>query len=802
MTSALEIIVKGIVQGVGFRPFVYRCAKKHLVSGWVYNDIEGVFIHAEAQEDLLNAFVDEISNNAPSAAKISEISLNEVPLQHPEGFEIRFSGEKETDKTTFVSPDLAICDDCLRELFEKDNPRYLYPFINCTNCGPRYTIIRDLPYDRKNTSMSAFEMCDFCRSEYDDPQNRRFHAQPNACDACGPHLMVFEKDDSSLQKCIYKEELFGNDAACISHAVSHLMAGEVIAIKGLGGFHLACDATNEKAIAHLRAHKHRDNKAFAVMVSSVEDIEPYCFVSKEERALLCSTERPIVLLKKKPDVDFASGLADKLPELGVMLAYTPLQHLVFHELKSKGSDIPFLVMTSANIHDEPIVIDDWDALERFGFWVSCILGNNRAILNRFDDSVVRVLSWGEDEQDSAVQMIRRARGYAPRPLLLPSSVCHENQKVLFAAGPEQKNTFCIARGNEAFVSQHIGDLENASAFDAWLEAKSHIGHLFNLKPDVVALDMHPEYLSSKWAKEQTDMRKRIEIQHHHAHIVSVMAEHNLNEPVCGIAFDGTGYGTDEKIWGGEVLLALPRDFERFANFAYIPMPGGAACIKNPMRMAYGALWAYELLDHPFAKSFLKRMGETAAICEQMTEKGINCPMTSSVGRLFDAASALLGICTNPTYEGEGAVLLEAAVSEGFDEIEDEARYAVAITKNTATKDSTAQDTGVLLLDAQPTFKAMLDDMQNGVDVGVIARRFHDAIIGCVIDMASIVRELYGISIVALGGGVFMNRYLVEHLSDKLRTAGFTVALNKDLPPNDGCISYGQAVVALAKTKQA
>ena len=482
-----------------------------------------------------------------------------------------------------------------------------------------------------------------------------------------------------------------------------------------------------------------------------------------------------------------------------------------------GTPVPLLVMTSGNVHDEPICIADEEAREKLASIADAFLGNNRPILTRFDDSVVRLIQVDEvDEKPGyAIQFLRRARGYAPVPVSVAAEGAAPAEDVIFAAGPEQKNTFTLLRGTDGFVSQHIGDVENAETYDAWLATKDRFESLFEMEPAAVACDLHPEYLTSKWAHHQG--LPVTEVQHHHAHIVSVMAEHGLTDAVCGIAFDGTGYGVDGAIWGGEVLLANRSNFERFANFAYVPMPGGAAAIKHPLRMAYGVLWAYDLLEHPAAAVALAPLGDEAEVCDTMIERGLNTPMTSSVGRLFDAASALLGICTEPSYEGEGAILLEAAMEAagadvagaaaveeaagvaGEDELAARERYAVIVEKNTATETSTAQDTSVLLLDAEPTFHALLDDLSAGVPASVISRRFHDAMVGAIVMNAELVRAMYDISTVALSGGVFMNRYLVEHVLADLAAAGFTVAINRDLPPNDGCISLGEAVVASARS---
>lgn len=809
MIEALDIQVRGVVQGVGFRPFIYRLARKYLINGWVLNATDGVFIHAEGEAKHLDEFVLEISENPPAASHVEEIDLKEVPLEDFESFEIRFSDDGVVDKTTLISPDLATCEDCTRELFDPADRRYRYPFINCTNCGPRFTIINALPYDRKNTSMKDFPMCAQCQAEYDDPLDRRFHAQPDACFICGPHISWRETGScpESIEWGLSRDQ----SDAIIAKAVEALSQGKILAVKGLGGFHLVCDASNEQALATLRERKRRKGQAFAVMARDLEQAEEYCLVNTVEKELLTGAQRPIVLLKKRPEVSLARGLADGLTELGVMLPYTPLQHLLLHDFGG------ILVMTSANIHDEPIVTDDEEAYKVLVEVADAFLGHDRAIVARYDDSVARVIAVPDGEY--SIQFIRRARGYAPMPLPLPptaqeqapdtskeSSSSDITPPSVFAAGPEQKNTFCLTRENEAFVSQHIGDMENAETFDAWLEAKKRYEKLFGITPQLLACDMHPEYLTTKWVHEQQG--PHVEVQHHHAHIVSVMAENKLDQATVGIAFDGTGYGVDGNIWGGEVLLSNLQTFERFANFAYVPMPGGAAAIKHPLRMAYGALWAFDLLEHPQAQKILSQLGPTADMCAQMIEKGLNTPLTSSVGRLFDAASALLGICIEPRYEGEGAILLEAACElpskkAALYEAELRAKdsYPIELMKNTATKDSTAQDTSVLLFDAAPVFKGILDDIAEGVSTGIIARRFHHAFVLAILDICQAAHMMYEIDTIALSGGVFMNRYLLETSIEVLTEAGFTVALNRELPPNDGCISFGEAVVALSSNNE-
>lgn len=812
MKEALDIEVHGIVQGVGFRPFIYKIARRHLINGWVLNATAGVFIHAEGESKDIDDFVMEISDNAPAASRVDEILMKEVPLEDFESFTIRYSDEAEAEATTLVSPDLATCDECAAELFDPANRRYHYPFINCTNCGPRFTIINKLPYDRKYTSMAAFPMCEQCATEYADPEDRRFHAQPDACFECGPHLIWRTVDHNAnaqedLERVKAEESSFAENGtvkegriapfgvdlkasdAIIDAAVRILRVGGIVAIKGLGGFHLACDARNREALATLRARKRRGTKPLAAMYPTLDALREDCLVSNAEERLLTGAQRPIVLLKKRVEAHFAEGLADGLSELGAMLPYTPLQHLL---LTAFGGP---LVMTSGNLHDEPIQTDDDKAFVALHDIADAFVGNNRPIRCRFDDSVVRVIKAGSAGE--AVQMVRRARGYAPMPVPLKREAEKDGaQSVTFAAGPEQKNTFCLLRGEEAFVSQHIGDLENAPTYDAWLEAKNHYETLFEAQPKNIACDLHPEYLASKWAATAHENGTPLcKVQHHHAHIAAVMAENNLDEAVIGVAFDGTGYGADGAIWGGEVMLCNRSDYERFANFSYLPLPGGAAAIKNPLRMAYAALWQYDLLDHPAAARVVESLGEAAEVCDRMIERGINCPMTSSAGRLLDAVSALLGVCEQPTYEGESAILLEAAAG-----LTDES-YEIALVKNTATEQSTAHDTSVILLDAEPLFKAVLDDMQADVPVATIAAKVHNAMIAAIVQSCLVANAAYGISIVALAGGVFMNRLITEGAIAALEGAGFTVALGKELPPNDGAISYGQAAVAAARANQ-
>ena len=827
--EALDIQVKGVVQGVGFRPFVYRCAQRFGLTGWVLNAIDGVTIHVEGSQEALDLFAITLVEEAPEAANVKELELHEAPVEGYGDFEIRFSDATEAERTTLVSPDLATCDACVAELFDPTDRRYHYPFINCTNCGPRFTIIDELPYDRTNTSMKEFTMDDQCQTEYDDPTNRRFHAQPNACFNCGPRLGWIDVEgmlpDEVANLAIDEVEwAFTSEDSdeFVDECVKMLRAGKIVAVKGLGGYHLVCNALDPVALATLRQRKQRYGKAFAVMAASADQARAFVGISDAEMRQLESSARPIVLLRKKEGIELPLGLADDLPELGIMLPTTPIQHLIARAFDG------LLVMTSGNVHDDPIVIEEHEAFEQLAGIADGFLVNNRAIVERFDDSVVRVLE--PVGVDPVVQVIRRARGLAPAPVKLPAvpHLADEELPQMFAVGSELKNTFTMTRGREAFVSQHLGDMEHVAAYDNWLATKDLYQQLFHLEPEQLACDLHHEYVLSKWARAQAESAglPLAEVQHHHAHVVAAMAENELEGPVCGIAFDGTGYGYDGAIWGGEVLLSNLAAFERFANVAYFPLPGGTQAIHHTDRCAYGLLWSAGLLDHPFAQAFFADKQQETALMDKMIEGGINTPFTSSMGRLFDAVSALLGICSEPRYEGEGAILLEAEIAKGLGndasakmsallaqddqalsspaqhlidlpaELEAHERYQFGLLKNTATEQSTAQDTSVLLLDPAPVFEALLDDLQAGIDKPLIALRFHEAVVRAILTLSETVRALYDINIVTLSGGVFMNRYLMERALFDLQNAGFTIALNRELPPNDASVSYGQAVIGL------
>ena len=811
----VHIHVTGIVQGVGMRPFVYREAMAHGICGWVLNAGDGVHIEAHASGTALDDFVAALSEHAPTAARVEHVEVAELAAgtwdaANEQGFRI-VASQDQTAHTTLISPDIATCDDCLHELFDPADRRYHYPFINCTNCGPRFTIIRSLPYDRAATSMDRFPMCPECAAEYGDPLDRRFHAQPDACFDCGPHITWREAAGGM--------ELEGSGAApavgstretsdaIIERCVELLASGGIVAIKGLGGFHLACDAANEQAVVELRRRKRRSNKPLAVMVRSLADAERLCHVDDAERDLLAGSIRPIVLLRRRtvgegasPDaLTLAPSVAHDLPELGVMLPYTPLQHLLLAAAASHGMHA--LVMTSGNLSEEPIETDDdpaWERLVAAGI-ADALLGNDRAILSRYDDSVVRVV-------DGAVMPVRRARGYAPQPLPLPA--LDAVAPCVLACGPQQKATIALTREDAngkavCFVSQHIGDVENGETFDAWNAARTRLEDLFDLVPAALACDLHPSYLSSQWAREQARERNLplIEVQHHHAHIVSVMAEAIAagqlapDARVLGIAFDGTGAGTDGTIWGGEFLVAGLADFERAAHLRTWVLPGGAASVRDARRNAFALLSELGLLEHPGAVGLLGSLDEQArSITATMIERNINSPRTSSMGRLFDAAAAILGICGQATYEGEPAIELEAAARRAFGR------------ENASSTDSqvgtSAPGDGFPILDPQPLFEALLSGIDAGAPTDRLALDFHIAIARASARIASKICAREGIDTVALSGGVFMNRLLLRLLTRELRDAGLTVLVPHTVPVNDGCIAYGQSVIARARLAQA
>lgn len=809
----VHIHVTGIVQGVGMRPFVYREAMAHGICGWVLNAGDGVHIEAHALAGALDAFVAALSEHAPAAALVERVDIADLEpggwsAADEQGFRI-VASQDQTAHTTLVSPDIATCDDCLRELFDPADRRYHYPFINCTNCGPRFTIIRSLPYDRAATSMNCFPMCPECAAEYADPLDRRFHAQPDACFDCGPHITWREAGEDAASPAVGTTRETSD--AIIDRCVELLACGSIVAIKGLGGFHLACDASNEQAVAELRRRKRRSNKPLAVMARDLADAERLCHVNDVERGLLAGSIRPIVLLRRRAVCEsggspnalaLAPSVAHDLPELGIMLPYTPLQHLLLAAAVARGMHA--LVMTSGNLSEEPIETDDdlaWEHLVAVGI-ADALLGNDRAILSRYDDSVVRVV-------DGTVMPVRRARGYAPQPLPLPA--LDGAPSCVLACGPQQKATIALTRegtNGEAtcFVSQHIGDVENGETFDAWNAARTRLEDLFDLAPAALACDLHPSYLSGQWAREQA--RKcnlpLVEVQHHHAHIASVMAEAiaagqlTTDTPVLGIAFDGTGAGTDGTIWGGEFLVSSLDGFERTAHLLTWALPGGAASVRDARRNAFALLSELGLLEHPGAAQLLDSLDEqTRSVTATMIERGINSPRTSSMGRLFDAAAAILGICDKATYEGEPAIELEAAAWRAF------SSESACPTGNMASfsviESSRPDDCHVL--NSRPLFEALLEGIRTGVPAGKLALDFHATIARASARIASEICVREDLDTVALSGGVFMNRLLLRLLTHELKDAGLAVLAPHAVPVNDGCIAYGQAAIARARLAQ-
>lgn len=761
-----RIHIKGIVQGVGFRPFVYNLAVKYGLKGWCLNDSEGVVIEVEGDPDA--AFMDEIKNSPPPLARIESIAVEKVAGNGGySGFAIRESMSIE-GRSVLVSPDVAVCDDCLSEMLDPSDRRYLYPFINCTNCGPRYSIVRDIPYDRPKTTMSPFKMCPQCESEYRDPADRRFHAQPDACASCGPKAWLHGKPDAGL------------NFEAISKAQRLLKEGAVLAIKGLGGFHLACDAENPKAVAKLRGRKRRSlkkrlqsNKPFALMAPDIEAVRAFCEVSKEEEKALLERQRPIVLLEKKKGQRIISdAVAPGNRRFGVMLPYTPLHRLLFHPEGVFNA----LVMTSGNISDEPIVIENDEALKKLSSIADFFLLHDRGIYMRVDDSILRV-------DGKAKRLVRRARGFVPDVIPL-----NEEMEEVFATGGLLKNTFCITKGKNAIVSQHIGDLENFEAMEFYKETFRNLSNTFRTYPKIVAHDLHPDYLSTAFAIEYAQehdipANRVIAVQHHHAHIAGAMAEHGLKDDVIGVSFDGTGFGTDGHIWGGEFLIASRKDFKRAAHLEYAYLPGGDMAAKEPWRMAISYLMEAGGVDS--VNGFRERIGSSkTAVVEEMIRKGINSPYTSSMGRLFDAVASMIGLRDEITFEAEAAIELES----------------IADRTETGSYPFEINGSEPIEINAAPLIRAIVNDTNKGVLKETIAGRFHNAIADMTLTVCTKLRDNSGINDIVLTGGVFQNSLLTKLATVRLGKAGFKVYMQEKVPSNDGGISLGQAVVAWESVK--
>ena len=758
------VVVRGVVQGVGFRPFVYRLAQEEGLAGSIGNDTDGVTIEVEGPLERLNAFVHRLRTELPPLARIDSVAVRELAATGEVGFRI-IASEVLGRVNTGIPADAATCADCLHELMDPADRRFRYPFLNCTNCGPRYTITRRIPYDRPQTSMAIFRMCAECQAEYDDPGNRRFHAQPNACWVCGPRVWLVDRDGVATA-------VEDSVAACIDR----LAAGDIVAIKGIGGFHLSVDATNEEAVVRLRERKHRYGKPLAVMVRDIEAARSVCALTAEEEALLKTSALPIVLVRKALTSGIAESVAPGIPWLGVFLPYSPLQHLLFASGRVRA-----LVMTSANLSEEPIAIDNDEALKRLGGIADAFLMHDREILQRCDDSVAAVV-------DGAPQLMRRARGFVPLGISSPIDAAP-----LLAVGGHLKNVLALAQGRFVYQSQHLGDLENLTSLDFFKESLDHLMRTFEIEPRTVVHDLHPGYLSTEWAKEWARDRglELIGVQHHHAHVAGCMAEHGLMGEVIGLAVDGTGYGTDGRIWGGEVLIARLNGFERFAHLEYVPMPGGDAAVREPWRMALGALHAAGFdVESDQVLNLLGAQPSEVRVLRRMMERGINSPMTSSLGRLFDAVAASVLGRRVVDYEAQAAIELEGICVDERDRFE-QGDYVPELHSAEEGSGSAA------VIRTGKMWKAVLDDLWRGVPARRIAARFHAGIAEGFINAAANARIETDINTVALSGGCMHNRRLARLLRSGLEEEGFKVFMHRQVSPGDGGLSYGQAVVGAA-----
>lgn len=744
------IVVKGIVQGVGFRPFVYKIATHNNLNGWVNNTSKGVFIDVEGLKPNIDNFIYDLQHKSPPLSQINGIFIEDREVLDYIDFEIRHSQEDD-DAITLISPDFATCDDCIKDINDKKNRRYRYPFTNCTNCGPRFSIIKKLPYDRPVTTMGEFEMCDKCVAEYKDPLDRRFHAQPNACSKCGPQVELVDKHKNKI-KC--------EDA--IEKAVSLIKEGNILAIKGLGGFHLACDAKNEDAIANLRKRKVRPTKPLALMMKDIDTVKKYCHVSKKEEQILLSNKRPILLLNKKEDY-LPSNIALNNNKLGIMLPYTPLHNLLLE-------DLDVLVMTSANVSGIPMIYENNEAIEKLNNIVDYLLIHNRDIYIPVDDSVSTVVL----EEERA---IRNSRGYAPISMTL------DNINDTLACGSHLKNTFAISKKENIFISQYIGDMENLETYNNFENNVSHLKEIYNINPNVIAYDMHPNYWCNEFVSNQKAIK--IPVQHHHAHIVSCMVENNVNDTVIGIAFDGTGYGTDGNIWGGEFMVCDYKNFIREGHLNYVHIPGGDSAVKEPWKMAVSYMYhTYndELHNHLPCSLIDKNIKPLISIIKN----NINSPLCSSMGRLFDAVSALLGYKDKITFEGEAAILLESIADINEDKSYN--YYIDHIEEN-------------YIIDTTKLIKGIINDLECNVDKRKISMKFHNTIIEISVNMSNLLSKKYNIKKVALSGGVFHNEILLKGIYGKLTNQGFEVLTHKLVPTNDSGISLGQLVIANNNIKE-
>ncbi len=757
--------VEGTVQGVGFRPYVYRLARELGLGGHVFNDARGVVIEAQGVGAAIEELLRRLPVEAPPLAVIERTEVRERPLEAPAEFAI-VASPRGVSPDAPVTPDSTTCPDCLRELFDPADRRFRYPFINCTNCGPRFTIVRGIPYDRPLTTMAGFRMCERCRAEYDDPGDRRFHAQPNACPQCGPVVRLITTEGRLLAA--------PGQRYAISAAVDALIAGQIVAIKGIGGYHLACRADDEHAVAQLRGHKHREDKPFALMTGDRESADRLVELDAVTAALLSSPERPIVLAPRRPGAPVAAAVAPGAPELGVMLAYSPLHHLLLAD-----AGMP-LVMTSGNVSDEPIAFRDEDARARLAPICDLLLTHDRPIQTRTDDSVARVVSAGGSPRP---MLLRRSRGYVPHSLALSAAPDGAEVRPLLACGAELKNTLCLARGKRAWVSHHIGDLQNAETLSAFVAGVEHLEALFAVAPETVAHDLHPDYLSTRYALEREGV-ELVGVQHHHAHLAAVLAEHDEWGPAVGAIFDGTGYGPDGTVWGGEILFGDRARFERVGRLHAVPMPGGERAIRQPWRMACAWLAATENGPPAVPVALEERVaGDRWRRVARLAESGLASPSTTSMGRLFDAVAALCGVRPEINYEGQAAIELEALCDP-----QERGRYAIALSP---------ADDG-LELDPRASVAAVAAEIAAGVSPSVVAARFHNTVAAATAQACLRVASDRGAALVVLGGGVFANRRLLEHTGSLLVGADVRVLVPERLPPGDGGISFGQAAVAAAR----
>ena len=759
--------VQGVVQGVGFRPFVYRLAREEQLGGFVLNDERGVVLEVDGRADAVVSFLSRLARESPPLAVVERVDCDRLESTGERDFHI-VESVRSGEADALVAPDAATCEDCLAELRDPRDRRFRYPFINCTNCGPRFTIVRGVPYDRPATTMAGFAMCAACRREYDDPGDRRFHAQPNACPGCGPHARLLDADGTPHDS--------GDSADAVAAAARRLAEGAVLAVKGIGGYHLACAAADEQAVRALRARKRREDRPFALMVRDLAAAEHFLCLGDSERTLLTSVARPIVLAQRRASARVAAAVAGDLPELGVMLPYAPLHHVLLDDLAQLGVDA--LVLTSGNASDEPIAFRDDDARLRLAGIADGTLVHDRPIETRTDDSVVRVVAVGGERQ---ALVLRRSRGHVPASVDLPFAA----PRPLLACGAQLKATFCLARGRRAWVSHHIGDLEHYPALLAYRHGIEHFERLFALRPELLAYDLHPDYASTAYALER-DGVQATGVQHHHAHLAACLAEHGFEGPAVGAIYDGSGYGADGTIWGGEVLVGDLVGFERVASLRPVPMPGGAAAVREPWRMACAWLTAARGEPVPLRGALARAVDPTR--WQQVGRIAGNpafSPETTSMGRLFDAVAALCGLRPRVSYEGQAAIELEASAGA-----RDGSAYALVL----------AEEHGRRMLDPRAALCALTDDLAAGVPVGVVAQRFHEGVAIATTAVCCEAAERHGLDVAVLSGGVFQNRTLLERTAALLAAAGLRALVPRHLPPNDGGIAFGQAAVAAARDR--